>query len=106
MKTTLKRSTVQLLVLLVLAISVVVVATSIAPSTAQARTRLENTGPFAGDPDGPDQGTQSSPTKASGLWRSGTTVADASASVRNGSTSLAYWKVQLLVRFLLLARQI
>jgi hypothetical protein len=68
MKTKLGRITIPLLVLLVLALSVVVVATSIAPSTAQARTRLENTSPLAGDPDVTDS-ANSGPTKAASILR-------------------------------------
>ena len=55
MKTRAGSIPVHLCVLLALAISVVVVAASITPSTAHARPRLENTSPLQGDPDGPEQ---------------------------------------------------
>ena len=106
MKTMIRRNTVHLLVLLVLALSVAVVATSIAPSTAQARARLENTTPLMGDPDGPDQGTQSSITKAGSVLRSGAPAIDSAGSASSISRPLAAWKMLVLVRFLLLARQI
>ena len=68
MKTMIRRNTIHLLVLLVLALSVAVVATSVAPSTAQARTRLQDTTPLMGDPDVTDApGT--GPVKSAALVR-------------------------------------
>lgn len=51
MKTTPKRSSTPVWLLLVLALGVSAVATSMSPSDAVARTRPENSEPLAGDPD-------------------------------------------------------
>jgi hypothetical protein len=107
MKTKLGRVTIPLLVLLVLALSVVVVATSIAPSAAQARTRLENTSPLAGDPDTPEAPTSSN-AKAAGISRSLTTIESgtqsAESDVRNAR--LSWQRVAQLIGAWLTIRRI
>jgi hypothetical protein len=71
MKKKIRSSSSPLWLFFALAISVVVVATSIAPSDAVAKPRPQNTEPLAGDPDGPDQGSRemakASSTRGSGM---------------------------------------
>ena len=69
MKTRAGSIPVHLCVLLALAISVVVVAASITPSTAHARPRLENTSPLSGDPTDTEDGPKPGPAKAMSLTR-------------------------------------
>jgi hypothetical protein len=54
MKIKARSSSVLLCLSLAFVLSVVAVATSIAPSNAHARARLESTQPLAGDPDTPE----------------------------------------------------
>lgn len=73
MKTRVGRNTPHLLMLLMLALCVVVVATSIAPSMAHARVHQESTTPLMGDPDTPEAPT-TVPSKAAGISRDQTTL--------------------------------
>ena len=102
MKTKVRRNASQFLVLLMLALSVVVVATSIAPSSAQARVRPENSTPLMGDPTDTEDGPQTTVAKAASISRTPTVLANGDGS----NSRMRSWYSQLRYVLALVAAQL
>ncbi len=103
MKTTPRRSSTPIWLLLALVLSVAVVATSISPGNAVARTRPVNSEPLAGDPDTPEapySGGSKNVRVATAATDRSTVSADAAyklqgITIYRYASLAAYWSVRL-----------